>query len=154
MHRTAKLVLTFSLLALTAQAGIDSKDNAYVGGTRNEFKQGDEGTLDTSGDAEAVFAVKKGATLRIPYNKISSLEYGQKVGRRVGVAIAVSPVALFSKKRRHYLSVGWTDADGKNQAVVLELGKDIVRPTLKVFEVRSGKQIEYESEEAKKHVGN
>lgn len=38
--------------------------------------------------------------------------------------------------------------------VVLQLGKDITRQTLTVFETRTSKHVEYESDEAKKHVGN
>jgi hypothetical protein len=33
---------------------------------------------------------------------------------------------------------------------VIELGKDIVRTTLAIVETRSGKQIEYQDEEARK----
>ncbi len=43
---------------------------------------------------------------------------------------------------------------GKPQGVVLELGKDTVRVALSTFEARTGRKVEYESEEAKKHVGN
>jgi hypothetical protein len=78
------------------------------------------------------------------------LEYGQNAGRRVAVAVLVSPLALFSKKRKHYLTVNFNDQTGKEQAVVLELGKDIVRTTLTILETRSGKDIEYQDEEAAK----
>ena len=70
------------------------------------------------------------------------------------MAVAVTPIALFSKKRKHYLTLGFNDAAGKQQGIVLELGKDTVRPALSIFEARTGKKVEYESEEAKKHVGN
>ena len=39
----------------------------------------------------------------------------------------VSPLALFSKKRKHYLTSGFSDADGKQQGAVFELAKDTVR---------------------------
>jgi hypothetical protein len=81
---------------------------------------------------------------------MTGLEYGQKAGRRVGVAIMVSPLALFSKKRKHFLTINFNDKDGKPQAVVFELGKDIVRTALTIIETRSGKQIEYQDEEARK----
>jgi hypothetical protein len=94
---------------------------------------------------------KKGTQpVTIPYAAITDLEYGQKAGRRVGVAIMVSPLALFSKKRKHYLTLGYKDANGKDQAAVFELGKDIVRTTLKIIETRSGKEIQYQDEEARK----
>jgi hypothetical protein len=151
------------LIALAPiQAGLGSKSVQYVGGTWTQLKQGVEGKLDLTGTEKAVFSFEKGATTDIPFAKITSLEYGQKAGRRIGatigwgvttLGIAALPM-LLSKKRKHFLSVGWTDADGKAAGVVLQLGKDITRATLKTFEVRSGKQIEYESEDAKKNIGN
>jgi hypothetical protein len=62
----------------------------------------------------------------------------------------ISPLALFSKKRKHYLTISYTDAAGKEQAGVFELGKDIVRPTLLIVQTRSGKKIAYQDEEARK----
>ena len=81
---------------------------------------------------------------------ITGLEYGQKAGRRVGAAVLVNPLLLFSKKRQHFFTIGFKDKDGKEQAIVLELGKDIVRTTLTIIETRSGKEIEYQDEEARK----
>ena len=84
------------------------------------------------------------------------LEYGQKAGRRVGVAVAsalllgpIGLVALLSKKRKHYLTIGFKDSMDKDQVVVLELGKDIVRLTLPIVETRSGKKMVYQDEEAR-----
>jgi hypothetical protein len=37
----------------------------------------------------------------------------------------VSPLALFSKKRNHYLTITYKDSSEKEQAAVFELGKDI-----------------------------
>jgi hypothetical protein len=87
---------------------------------------------------------------------VIDLEYGQKAGRRVGLSVGlavVNPVALaglFSKKRKHYLTIGYVGEAGKEQVAVFELGKDIVRTTLAIVETRSGKKIEYQDEEARK----
>lgn len=62
----------------------------------------------------------------------------------------ISPLALFSKKRKHYFTMSYNDAAGKEQAAVFELGKDIVRTTLEIVETRSGKDITYQDEEARK----
>ena len=59
-------------------------------------------------------------------------------------------LTLFSKKRKHYLTIGFKDEEGKDQVAVIELGKDIVRSTIPIVETRSGKKIEYQDEEAKK----
>lgn len=61
-------------------------------------------------------------------------------------------MTLFSKKRNHYLTIAWTEGD-KEQVAVIELGKDIVRSALPVVKTRSGKEITYQDEEAKKQAG-
>jgi len=108
-----------------------------------------EGDLDTKNDITITFSSKKGS-IAIPYARITGIEYGQKAGRRVGVAIFISPLALFSKKRKHFLTLSYKDDAGKEQAVVLELGKDVIRTTLTIVETRSGPQIEYPDDDARK----
>jgi len=151
-HRRIAAVLVAVVVANTTLGAVDSKKAEYVGGTISAITEQAEGLLDTTTEAQIVFTPErgKGPSLMIPYTAISSLEYGQKAGRRVGVAILVSPLALFSKKRKHFFTIGFKDKDGKDQAVVLELGKDIVRTTLTIVETRSGKKIEYQDEEARK----
>lgn len=162
--RLTALALIASLLTPTLALAVDGKKAAYFGGTVTAFagaKDPIEGKLDTtSPDALVLTAEKKpfvGQTLRIPYDKILDLEYGQKAGRRVGTAVAttvllgpIGLLSLFSKKRNHYLTVGYTDEAGQEQVAVLELGKDIVRATLPIVQTRSGKEIEYQDEEARK----
>lgn len=145
--------LVAAVLAANVTLGaVDSKKAEYVGGTISAIQEQAEGLLDTTTEAQLVFTPErgKGPSLMVPYTAITSLEYGQKAGRRVGVAILVSPLALFSKKRKHFFTVGFKDKDGKDQAVVLELGKDIVRTTLTIVETRSGKKIDYQDDEARK----
>jgi hypothetical protein len=166
MRKTIALALVAALsLNATAFAGIGSKKAAYVGGSTKDkdfpgAKESVEGELQTGDEKEMRFVAKHNGsqkTFVVPYNQIIDLEYGQKAGRRVGAAVAtailISPVGLFllfSKKRKHFLTVGYKDGEGKEQVVVFELGKDIVRTTLAVVEARSGKKIEYQDEEAKK----
>jgi hypothetical protein len=107
------------------------------------------------GDKAFVFRHDK-TQWEVPYDRINSLEYGQKAGRRVGAAIGLAMInpagalMLFSKKRRHYLTIGYLDADNKQQAAVFELGKSVIRPTLRELEVKTGKKVEFEDEEARK----
>ena len=147
-------IITATLIAVVLTSGIvfavDGDKAAYIGGTVQGLKEKAEGKLNTSDEAALGFDAKKDGVASIPYKSIDSLEYGQKAGRRVGVAIMVSPLALFSKKRNHYLTVGFKDAAGKDQAAVFELGKDIVRTTLAIIQTRSGKQVEYQDDEARK----
>ena len=144
------VLIGFEPLLLAAVRG---KEVKYVGGSIAGLKENTEGRL-LLDESDAVFTDKKGKDrlLAIPYKKIDSLEYGQKAGRRVGVALAVSPLFLLSKKRKHFLSISFFDAEGKKQGAVFELSKGIVKETLTTLEQKSGKTVEYESEEAKKHA--
>jgi len=165
-----KKIIALSLIAclalnITVLAGLGSKKAAYHGGTTKDkdfpgVKEAVEGTLNTSDEKDLKFEYvmnKANKVYSIPYKEIIDIEYGQKAGRRVGAAIAtavlISPVGLFllfSKKRKHFVTIGYKDGDGTEQVAVFELGKDIVRTTLPVLETRSGKKIEYQDEEAKK----
>lgn len=141
-------ILLALMLDTLAWAGLGSDKAMYVGGTLNQIKENTEGKV--SATAPTVFTFNyKGGSVSIPYDHVNDLEYGQKAGRRLGLAIVVNPLLFFSKKRRHFLTVGYQDGDGKQQAAVFELGKDTVRVTLATLEARTGRKIEYEDEEAR-----
>src|SRR5262245_21115732 len=157
-----KKVVALMLLASFAAPvfALDGKQAAYVGGTFTPYagsKDVLEGTWDISRPDALLFTPKHQPALTIPYKEIIDLEYGQKAGRRVGAAIGTSLllgpiglVTLFSKKRNHYLTIGYHGADGMDQVAVMELGKDIIRTSLAVLETRSGKPIEFQDDEARK----
>lgn len=150
MARSISLVLVCVLaLANFSSAGIGSDKTAYIGGTENQIKDGVEGRSSAKDEKAFVFNYKEGK-LEIPYSRVDSLEYGQKAGRRVGLALTISPWLLLSKKRKHYLTIGWTDAQEKQHAAVFELGKSTVRTTLATLEARTGRKIEYQDDEARK----
>ena len=154
---TKRFVSGCAMAALfcTTVAAVGGNKAQYMGGTLTTVKEKAEGKLDTANPTNLVFTPdgKNSTPVAIPYASIKELEYGQKAGRRVAVAVLVSPLALFSKKRNHYLTVTYADAEGKEQAAVFELGKDIVRTSLKVIETRSGKDIQYQDDEARKSIG-
>src|SRR5262245_60016831 len=143
-----------------AFAGLDSKKALYVGGTI-PVTEGVEGKLDASDTTHLVFTPEKGGNYSLRYDTDTGLAYGQHAGRRVGATIALGvttmgigalPV-LFSKKRRHYLTISFKNEEGKEQAVVFELGKDITRTMIATLQARTGQKVEYEDEEARK-AGN
>ena len=146
-------VVTVLCLVPATLWAVDADKATYTGGTLTGIQAKSEGAFSTDSPTAASFTVKKSPPLTIPYARITALEYGQKAGRRVAVAGFISPLALFSKKRNHYLTITFTDDAGTEQAAVFELGKDIVRTTLKVLEVRSKRAVEYQDDEARKSVG-
>ncbi|HEV2349445.1 MAG TPA: hypothetical protein VG028_06315 [Terriglobia bacterium] len=155
MRRSLALSGAFLLiLCVTTRAKVKSNKSMYVGGTATSIAQGTQGRIDTDNDKVMTFEYK-GGKLSIPYDRINSLEYGQKAGRRVGLAIAITPLALLSKKRKHFLTIGFQDENDKQQATVFELGKNTVRVTISTLEARSGRKVEYQDEEARKSgMGN
>jgi len=153
LPRLVALITISTLLAPAIAAAVDGDKAMYIGGTIPGVKEKAEGVLSTQSPTDATFTIKKQPPIAIPYAAITSLEYGQKAGRRVAVAVMVSPLALFSKKRNHYLTIAYKDAAGAEQAGVFELGKDVVRTTLTVLELRSKHPIEYQDDEARKSLG-
>ena len=153
MRKRIAIVLVLAMIGPSVVLAVGGDRAAYMGGTLTMIKEKSEGEFSTADSISVVFTVKKAPPVLIPYASIESLEYGQKAGRRVAVALLVSPLALFSKKRNHYLTITYKDAKGADQAAVFELGKDIVRTSLTVLELRSKKQIEYQDDEARKSLG-
>jgi hypothetical protein len=137
------LIVCFCFEAL--KAGVDSQKTMYVGGTVTSIKEQTEGVSSTGDEKMFLFDYGNGK-LQIPYDRIESLEYGQKVGRRGGIVSRW----VITKKRKHFLTIGYLDENGQQQAAVLELGKDIVRLTLADLEARSGHKVEYQDEDARK----
>ncbi len=146
---TGTVIALVFVFAFATWAGLGSKKTEYVGGTISSLQQGTEGVSSTQDEKSFVFESKSGK-LSIPYDRINDLEYGQKAGRRLGLALTISPWLLLSHKRKHFLTVGYTDENDKQQAGVFELGKDIVRVTLASLQARTGKKIDYQDEEARK----
>jgi hypothetical protein len=108
--------------------------------------------VDMTGDREMLF-VTHALTLHVPYGKVNTLEYGQHVGRRYAEAILISPLFLLSKSRKHFVTVGYTDANGRQQALVLEVGKGDVRAVLAEMEAKTGRRVEVTDDEARKGRG-
>ena len=134
------------------QAGVPARRATYRGGTITQLEISQQGELSLESADHLVFDAGSD-DLRVAYTSIRGIEYGQKAGRRLGLAIVVSPLFLLSKKRKHFLTVHFVDQRGGSQAAVFELGKKIVRTTLAALEARTGLLIDYEDEEARKAGG-
>jgi len=150
------IAIAFLIVAAAAPAWprLDSEKAMYVGGTVTGLKEGSVGECSTADEKLFAF-VSPGGKVTIPYDRVNSLEYGQKAGRRVGLAIAVTPLTLLSKKRRHFLTLGYLDDNEKQQAAIFEVGKNKVRVILTTLEARTGRKIEYQDEESRKRgLGN
>jgi len=146
------ICVALSALMLSSSIGaVRGEHAAYVGGTEPSLKRGAEGFLDTSN--ENVLRFNYGSSeFSLPYKRIATLEFGQKVGHRlaatlIGTAFLGLPGLLIyaSKKKKHFLTIGYYDDAGAGQAIVFELGKSAVSSVLPTLETRSGKRVETES---------
>jgi len=122
---------------------------SYAGGTTPALTGRTDGILRLTGEEALLFRTKK-VTIRVPYDKINLLEYGQNASRRYAMAILISPLLLLSKSRRHFVTIGYTDGDGRQQALVFQLHKDAVRAVLAGLEAKTGRRVEYQDNEARR----
>jgi hypothetical protein len=145
MLRIAVLLILFGLpLAAGSGARVE-----YVGGTMAAVAGNSRGSLDLTGEEALELRVRE-ISIQVPYERINLLEYGQKVDRRYAEAILISPLMLLAKKRKHFLTVGFTDSEGRQQALVFRVDKSDVRSVLVGLEARTGRKVEYQDEEARK----
>jgi hypothetical protein len=143
-----RTALSVAIMAGLAFGGSGARAE-YVGGTVATIGEGEGVAIDVS-DEQYIAIYAKKTQLRVAYARINLLEYGQKVDRRLAMAIVISPVFLLSKSRKHFLSVGYTADDGKQQALVFRVDKSNIRATLVSLEARTGLKIQYQDEEARK----
>ena len=143
-------VLALAGCVLSPIFGADSGSKAfYVGGTVAAIHRKSTIRIDCTGGESLNVGLAHGS-LSVPYRDINTLEYGMRVNRRYLEALLISPVFLVAKKRTHFLTVGYEDADGNQQVMILEVGKGEIRPLLVSLEARTGRRIEYQDEEARK----
>ena len=136
-------------LALPAPAGQPGFHAQFVGGTVVQVHPKSSARLDLSDTDEMV--LRNGKTeIRIDYRKINTLEYGQSVSRRYAAAVLISPVLLLSKSRKHFVTIGYADEAGAQQALVFRVDKGDIRSVLASLEARTGRRVEYQDDEARK----
>jgi hypothetical protein len=142
---------TLALLALVSSLGAGSSGSRvlYVGGTVAGMSTKSGARIEMRGD-ETFSLSSKQTVVEIPYREINTLEYGLRVSRRYVEAVLISPLFLVAKKRTHFLTIGYTDRQGRQQAMVLQVNKDEIRSLLVSLEARTGRRVEYQDEEARK----
>jgi len=147
---TPKRVLALFLLFIgILTAGDKGGRAAYVGGTISQIPSGCEGLVQAIDEQYFVF-YSHHASWRVPYDKINLIEYGQKADRRYLAAVLISPLMLLSKKREHFLTVGYEDEDNRQQAMIFRVNKDDIRAMLVSLEARTGRKVEFQDDEARR----
>ena len=143
------LLIFFALMPLAAAVPDQGGRVEYIGGTLAELPTGTSGRLAVTDPGRMVFANKR-HPVDVPYPQINLLEYGQKADRRYLAAVLISPIFLLTKKRDHFLTIGYADASGHQQAVVLKVEKRDLRSVLASLEARTGLRVTFQDNEARK----
>jgi hypothetical protein len=145
------LIVAAASIALSPllQAGASGARVQYVGGTGTSFIAKSEYVVQLGGDEDLVFE-SKGANLHVPYANVNVLEYGQKAERRIAEAIVISPLMLLSKRRTYFLTIGYTDSEGHQQAAVFRVASGDIRILLVSLEAKTGRKVEYQDDEARR----
>jgi hypothetical protein len=146
--RGIALTVALSVGGLVALGGQSGSHAEYIGGTRPDIPASNSGDIQVTDQVYFVF-VSKHTRIKVPYERINLLEYGQKVDRRYIAAVVISPLFLLAKKRQHFLTLGFQDDDGRQQAMVFKVDKNDIRLTLVALEARTGQQVQYQDEEAR-----
>ncbi len=140
-----------ALLALAAAAADGGVRAQFIGGTVPGLSAKSSAWLDLTGPDSLEFSSGR-VQLRIDYRKINTLEYGQTVSRRYAAAVLISPVLLLSKSRKHFVTVGYVDPNGSQQALVFRVEKGDIRTVLAALEARTGRRVEFQDDEARKSI--
>lgn len=146
MKRTLVVLLVLSSLL---EAGGRGNRVLYVGGTVAGVSSHSSAEIDVRDESVLSLQLRDKA-ISVAWSDITNIEYGLHVNRRYVEAILISPLFLVAKRRTHFLTIGYLDMAGKQQAVVLEVGKGDIRQLLVSLEARTGRRVEYQDEEARK----
>jgi len=142
-------LLVLLVLSPLLKAGDIGSRVLYVGGTVPGVRSKSDLRIDLLQD-DALKVSAKGSSFLVPYKDVNTLEYGMRVSRRYVEAVLISPLFLVAKKKTHFLTIGYTDQEGRQQAMILQVGKEEIRPLLVSLEARTGRRVEYQDEEARK----
>ena len=155
MHRrfgkAIRAAAGLGLIGLSLGASEPGYRAELVGGTVSAAPSKSGGRIDLA-DSEALVFRTGAKEFRVAFSRIESLEYGQNVSRRYAAAVLISPMLLLSKERKHFVTVGFVDAEGARQVLVFRIGKNDIRTVLASLEARSGRRIEYQDDDARKAV--
>jgi hypothetical protein len=133
-------------------AGVPGARAHLTGSTVAELPLKCDVRIDLTGEQEMLFVTRR-LTLHVPFDQFNTVEYGQQVSRRYAEAVLLSPLLLMAKSRKHYVTLGYTDANGRQQALVFQVDKSDVRALLAGLEAKTGRRVEYTDDDARRGKG-
>ena len=132
-----KLGMFCLLLVISLPAGaVEGEQVMYAGGTAPNLQAGVLGRLDTTSETMLSFE-SAGNKLIIPYSKIDSYSYDERVARNLGVLPAIVVGLVKKRQRRHFFNISYRDENDLSQVAVFEVPKQMPQTLLAVLRTRS-----------------
>jgi len=152
--RRLLIVMLCFAVQVSAQGNTFTKVRYNGGSVSTKVKPDDwDNKLTVSSDS-IVFALKDGQSITIRPKQVTSLSYGQEAHRRVGTAVGLAVLslgvgALFAlhKTKLHFIGVNYTDADGKNQGLLLQGDKSNFRAIIVALQGVTGAPVSVSEKE-------
>jgi hypothetical protein len=102
-----------------------------------------DGTLVLDSSTKAArFVTNSKTEVEIPYGTITSLLYERTATPRYSAAILVSPLFLFSKSKKHYLTIQYKNAEGQGQFALIRFDKKNWQSAVATIEAQTGIKVE------------
>ena len=111
-----------------------------------DVKEGKKGKLFIDGTSITFAKNKENTYFELHPSIITELFYSRVSGRRIGAAVLVTPLLLFSKGKKHYLTLSFNDGAGLIGAIEFKLHKSNYRPILRTLEEVTGLTMHYDHE--------
>jgi len=146
--RLFALAVCFLLSSVPNFASQPGSRAEYLGGTRADIPVKNSGLIEMTDKTYFIF-ISKHTQVKVPYSRINLVEYGQDVNRRFVAAALISPVFMLARKREHFLTIGFQNDDGSQEAMMFRIDKNDVRLTLVALEARTGQKVEFQDENAR-----
>ena len=142
------IIITLALLFGLATAAV-AADEAIFKKTKQVVQEGEKSK---EKDVALVFSEDENVVIRhrkkeeevyatIPYSAITGLTYERSTHARAKTAILISPMALFSKGKKHWLTIEYKVGD-KGDFVLLRLDKKEYQRLLATIEAQTGIDVE------------
>lgn len=132
-----KLGMFCLLLVISLPAGaVEGEQVMYAGGTAPDLQAGVLGRLDTTSETMLSFE-SAGNKLVIPYSKIDSYSYDERVARNLGVLPAIAVGLVKKRQRRHFFNISYRDENNLSQVAIFEVSKQMPQTLLAVLRTRT-----------------
>lgn len=143
MKHTAWLA-SLVLFSAALPGSVPNPHAAYVSGTA-AIPNGAEGSLNLE-DVNDLRFQYDGGTFKVPYQRITSMEIGERPGMKSHLAVAVSWIPKFAKKQSKLLTIAFKGDNGAGEAAIFEIAKTEYVTIAPVLESRTGKHVKTEDE--------